>query len=88
LNQIKESNQNKEQDMQIDSKISQKSRNLKEKLTIFNVINFENGLLSFIEETKKILSEQDMQIDKNQKVISLRNVAEYLFEKTYKQKYE
>jgi hypothetical protein len=38
--------------MQIDSKISQKSRNLKEKLTIFNVINFENGLLSFIEETK------------------------------------
>jgi hypothetical protein len=70
--------------MQIDSKISQKSRNLKEKLTIFNVINFENGLLSFIEETKKILSEQDMQIDKNQKVISLRNVAEYLFEKTYK----
>ena len=70
--------------MQIDSKISQKSRNLKEKLTIFNVINFENGLLSFIEETKKMLSEQDMQIDKNQKVISLRNVAEYLFEKTYK----
>ena len=70
--------------MQIDSKISQKSRNLKEKLTIFNVINFENGLLSFIEETKKILSEQDMQIDRNQKVISLRNVAEYLFEKTYK----
>jgi len=70
--------------MQIDSKISQKSRNLKEKLTIFNMINFENGLLSFIEETKKILSEQDMQIDKNQKVISLRNVAEYLFEKTYK----
>ena len=70
--------------MQIDSKISQKSRNLKEKLTIFNVINFENGLLSFIEETKKILSEQDMEIDKNQKVISLRNVAEYLFEKTYK----
>lgn len=70
--------------MQIDSKISQKSRNLKEKLTIFNVIIFENGLLSFIEETKKILSEQDMQIDKNQKVISLRNVAEYLFEKTYK----
>jgi len=84
LNQIKESNQNKDQDMQIDSKISQKSRNLKEKLTIFNVINFENGLLSFIEETKKMLSEQDMQIDKNQKVISLRNVAEYLFEKTYK----
>jgi len=84
LNQIKESNHNKDQDMQIDSKISQKSRNLKEKLTIFNVINFENGLLSFIEETKKILSEQDMQIDKNQKVISLRNVAEYLFEKTYK----
>ena len=70
--------------MQIDSKISQKSRNLKEKLTIFNVINFENGLLSFIEETKKILSEQDMEIDKNQKVISLRNVAEYLFEKIYK----
>jgi len=57
LNQIKESNHNKDQDMQIDSKISQKSRNLKEKLTIFNVINFENGLLSFIEETKKILSE-------------------------------
>jgi hypothetical protein len=84
LNQIKESNHNKDQDMQIDSKISQKSRNLKEKLTIFNVINFENGLLSFIEETKKILSEQDMEIDKNQKVISLRNVAEYLFEKTYK----
>ena len=71
--------------MQIDSKISQKSRNLKEKLTIFNVINFENGLLSFIEETKKMLSEQDMQIDRNQKVISLRNVAEYLFEKTYLQ---
>ena len=70
--------------MQIDSKISQKSKNLKEKLTIFNVINFENGILSFIEETKKILSEQDMQIDKNQKVISYRNVAEYLFEKTYK----
>ena len=51
--------------MQIDSKISQKSKNLKEKLTIFNVINFENGIFNFIEETKKILSEQDMQIDKN-----------------------
>ena len=29
-----------------------------------------------------------MQIEKNPKVISLRNIAEHLFEKTYKQKYE